>query len=106
MATEMSDEDIEKLIDEEEEDEDADDEEYDFSSLFDSDEDEEDEDDDSGDFDIMSLLRSEAEAVSEAKDKYEPKDIDDLVAPGEVADITFDELGVLVGIIRKQHRKK
>ncbi len=104
----MSDDELEKLIEEEEEDEDeyADEDEYDFSSLFDSDEDEDEEDDDDGNFDIMSLLRSEAEVVTTEKEKYEAKDISDLVAEGEVADITFEELGVLVGIIRKQRKKK
>ncbi|MCR5476320.1 MAG: DUF87 domain-containing protein [Lachnospiraceae bacterium] len=76
---------------------------FDFASLFDPDvpaQDPGEPDEDS--FDIMALLRSEAAQMTEEDTQMEIDDIDELVADGEVAQITLDELAALVRMLRKK----
>ena len=98
--------------DTEENNEDEDDDEFDFSGLFELDDTDEDEEDTAGDgdFDIMDLMRSVAEEETDDRKAAEKvnhlEDISELVAPGEVADVTLEELGEVVAILRKQKKKR
>ncbi|MBP5306059.1 MAG: DUF87 domain-containing protein [Lachnospiraceae bacterium] len=90
-------------------------EEYDFSSLFDDDEDEssddEDESDDGSTIDVMSLLYDSADETEPEKDKKGKEkevthitDLSEIAGPGEVADITIEDLADIVSLIRKKKR--
>ena len=96
----------------EESDEEAEEDDFDFSSLFESEEssesndaEEEDEEDDD-DFDIMKLLRAEAKTQAEQKKPQaeEKVELEDYAENGGVADISLDDLAKIVSMLRKMKR--
>ena len=107
---EDEDETVEISTDTEEDDDEEDDEGFDFSGLFELGDTDEEEEDTAGDedFDIMELMRSVVEDETDdrkAEKANRMEDISELVAPGEVADVTLEELGEVVAILRKQKKK-
>jgi len=91
------------------------DDEFDFDNLFETEDEEgsgedsndEDEDDDS-DFDIMAMLRSEARTMAESKKSQAEVEVElsDYTQEGGVADITLEDLGRIVTMLRKKKRAR
>ncbi|MBR4607092.1 MAG: DUF87 domain-containing protein [Lachnospiraceae bacterium] len=103
----------EELLDEEEdeasEDGEAEEDDFDFDGFFETEAGVSDEDDDNGDgFDIMSLLRSEAKTIADSKKSLPEGDVelDDYAPEGGVADVTLEDLGKIVSMLRKMKRAK